>query len=85
MVTLPLSEAQDRFLDIVDQAAAGEQITLTDHGVPRAMLVPVPEDPRPSGFTADEVWDIFLHHQMDPGAWDAIRCPGDTIGEDGLG
>ena len=86
MVTLPLSEAQDRFLDVTEQAAAGEQITLTDHGVTRAMLVPVPVNGSSKPFlSAEGAMDILLHHQMDPGARDAIRCPGDTMGEDGLG
>jgi len=50
------------------------------------MLIPVPasDDPRPLGFTPEEVRDLFEHHQMPADAWAAIRCPGDTIAEDGL-
>jgi len=85
MTTIPLSEARARLFDVVERAAAGERITLTNRGVARAMLVPMTDDPRPIGFTREQAVDIFNHYQMDPGAWDDIRSPGDTIGEDGLG
>jgi len=85
MTTMPLSEARAQLFDVVERAAAGERITLTNRGVARAMLVPMTNDPRPIGFTSEEFWDILEHYQMDPGAWDDIRGPGDTIGEDGLG
>ena len=85
MTTMALSEARAQLFDVVERAAAGEHITLTNRGVARAMLVPMTDDPRPIGLTNEEFWDIFEHHQMDPGAWDDIRGPGDTIGEDGLG
>jgi len=81
---MPLSEARAQLFDVVERAASGEHITLTNRGIPRAMLVPMSDDPRPIGFTDDEFWNIVLHHQMDPGAWPDIRFPGDTIGEDGL-
>lgn len=82
---MPLSEARAQLFDVVERAAAGERITLTNRGVARAMLVPMTDDPRPLTMTSEEAWDIFFNYQMDPGAWDDIRCPGDTIGEDGLG
>jgi len=85
MTTVPLAEARSQFFEVVERAAAGERITLTNRGVPRAMLVPVTDDPRPMTFTREQVIDIFEHHQMPPEAWDAIRFPGDTVGEDGLG
>ena len=85
MTTVSVAEAESQFSEVVERAAAGERITLTNQGVPRAMLVPVADDPRPLAFTREEVIDIFEHHQMPPEAWDSIRFPGDTIGEDGLG
>jgi len=85
MTTIALSEARAQLFDVVERAAAGERITLTNRGVARAMLVPMTDDPRPISFTRDEMIDILENYQMDPGAWDDIRGPGDTIGEDGLG
>jgi len=81
---MPVSEARAQLSDVVERAAAGERITLTNRGVARAMLIPMSDDPRPWTFTDEQVQDL-LNHQMDPGAWDDIRGPGDTIGEDGLG
>ena len=85
MTSIPLTQARAEFFDLVEQAAGGEHITLTSHGVPRAMLVPLPEneDSRPIAFTREQLYDISLH-RMDAAAWDDIRFPGDTIGEDGL-
>jgi len=80
---MPLSEARAQLFDVVERAASGEHITLTNRGIPRAMLVPMSDDPRPIGFTREEAIDIFEHYQMDPEAWNRIRFPGDTIGEDG--
>jgi len=84
MITMPVSEARAQLSDVVERAAGGEHITLTNRGVARAMLVPMENDPRPRTFTREQVLDL-LGHQMDPGAWARIRFPGDTIGEDGLG
>lgn len=84
MTAIPLTDARSRFFDLVERAAAGEVFTLTSRDIPRATLGPVPTDDRPL-LSAEQAVDIFLHHQMDAGAWDAIRFPGDTIGEDGLG
>ena len=83
MTTVPLTEARSRLFEIVDRAAAGERITLTTRGIPHAMLVPLMDDPRPS-FFSDEALEDILNNQMPTRAWDAIRMPGDTIGEDGL-
>lgn len=85
MTSLPLSQARSQFFDVVDRAATGERITLTSRGIPRAMIVPMEEDPRPIAMTSQQAMDIFLNHQMDSNAWKSIRFPGDTIGEDGLG
>ena len=86
MTTLSLTEARADFFELVERAAGGEQITLASRGVPRARLVPlsdgVSELPL---WTVEEIEDLFEHHQMSGRAWDAIRFPGDTIGEDGLG
>ena len=85
MTTIPLSAARPRLFDLADRAASGECITLTSHGAPKARLVPIADDPRPRTFTREQALDILLHRQLDSGAWAAIRFPGDTIGEDGLG
>jgi prevent-host-death family protein len=85
MTVIPLSEARSQFFDVVERAAAGERITLTNRGVLRAMLVPVSDDARPAAFSREQAVDIFLNHQMDSAAWDDIRFAGDTIGEDSLG
>jgi len=84
MTSLPITQARAELFDVVERAAAGERITLTSHGMPRAMLVPLTDDPRPLTMTRDQAIDIFLRHRMDPGAWDDIRYPGDTTAEDGL-
>ncbi|MCL2787651.1 MAG: type II toxin-antitoxin system Phd/YefM family antitoxin [Micrococcales bacterium] len=85
MAMIPLSDARAQFFDLVDRAAAGEPITLTNRGVPRAMVVPVPSDPQPPLLSGEQAVDLLMNHQMDAGAWDDIRFEGDTIGEDGLG
>ena len=85
MTAMPVTEARVQLFDIVERAANGERITLTSRGRARAMLVPMQDDARPLGFTREEALDIFDNYQMDAGAWDAIRFPGDTIGEDNLG
>ena len=84
MTTVSLSEARSEFFELVERAAAGEHITLANRGVPRAMLVPVANDTRPRVIPREKLIDIFNNHQMDPSAWQTIRFPGDTIGEDGL-
>ena len=84
MTTVSVSEARSEFFDLVERASSGERITLVSRGLPRAMMVPVDTAPRPL-LTATQAADIFEHQQMDAGAWDAIRFPGDTIGEDDLG
>jgi prevent-host-death family protein len=39
MTTVPVSEARATLPDIVDRVQAGEEVTLTRHGVPVAVLV----------------------------------------------
>ena len=84
MTAVPVTEARAQLFDIVERAANGEHITLTNRGVARAVVVPVQDDTRPIGFTREQALDIFNNYQMDAGAWDDIRFPGDTIAEDGL-
>jgi len=85
VTTLPMAEARSQFFETVERAASGERITLTNRGVPRAMLVPLSEEARPALLTGQQAMDIFLNHQMDSAAWSDIRFPGDTIEADGLG
>ncbi len=42
MTTLGAFEAKTRLASLLDQVAAGEQVTITKHGTPVARLVPVP-------------------------------------------
>lgn len=37
-----VSEAQDRFEELLDRIAVGEEVVITDHGEPVAKLVPIP-------------------------------------------
>jgi prevent-host-death family protein len=37
-----VGEAQDRFEELLDRIAVGEEVVITDHGEPVAMLVPIP-------------------------------------------
>ena len=85
MTTLPLAQARSEFFEMVERAASGERIILTNRGIPRAMLGPLPDDARPALLSGEQAMDIFLHHQMDSAAWSDIRFPGDAIGADGLG
>jgi len=65
MVTLPLAEAKARLSKLVDAVASrGEQITITRHGRPVAMLVP-----------ADEIesWRATVEILRDPGFMQEIR------------
>lgn len=40
--TFGLYDAKARFSELVERAAAGDEITITKHGVPQARLVPMP-------------------------------------------
>ena len=42
MIVVGAFEAKTRFASLLDQVAAGEQVTITKHGTPVARLVPVP-------------------------------------------
>jgi prevent-host-death family protein len=48
MKTVGVYEAKTRLPSLLAQAAKGERITITRHGVPVAMLVPPPEAPKRS-------------------------------------
>ena len=48
MKTLDVSEVQTHLLELLDQVAAGESITITEHGLSVARLVPVENEPAPT-------------------------------------
>jgi antitoxin (DNA-binding transcriptional repressor) of toxin-antitoxin stability system len=50
----PVREAKNRFSELVRRAAQGEQITITLHGEPRAMISRIQGRPRP--FKVDWKW-----------------------------
>jgi prevent-host-death family protein len=39
---ISVSEAQDRFEELLDRIAVGEEVVITDHSEPVAKLVPIP-------------------------------------------
>jgi prevent-host-death family protein len=43
MKSIGISEAKTHLSDLLDRVARGEKITITRHGVPAALLVPVTE------------------------------------------
>ncbi len=43
-----VSEAQDRFDELLDRIAVGEEDVITDHDEPVAKLVPIPVSDLPS-------------------------------------
>ena len=47
MQTVGASEAKTHFSALLDRVAQGEEITISRHGVPVAMLVPGPAGPKP--------------------------------------
>lgn len=47
MTTVGSYEAKTHLPALLDRVAKGEQITITKHGVPVAMLVPVATEPKP--------------------------------------
>lgn len=48
MTTVGAYDAKTRLAELLDQVEKGEQITITRHGVPVALLVPVAPPPRMS-------------------------------------
>ena len=59
MQTVPLEIAQSSLPDLLEKVAAGEQITITQDGQPKAMLVSVslPDRPRPQrGCLKGKIW-----------------------------
>jgi prevent-host-death family protein len=56
--TVELPDAQASFSDLVDRAAAGEEIIIAVDGVPRARLIPLAEEQplrRPGGLRG-QIW-----------------------------
>ena len=59
MQTVPLEIAQSSLPDLLEKVAGGEQITITQDGQPKAMLVsvPFPDRPRPQrGCLKGKIW-----------------------------
>jgi prevent-host-death family protein len=56
--TLNLYEAKTRLSQLVEEAAAGEEIVIAKAGVPRARLVPLPprRRPRRPGGSKGRIW-----------------------------
>ena len=44
METVGVTEAKERWSELLDRVAQGEKITITRHGVPAGMLLRVAED-----------------------------------------
>ena len=56
MQTVGAYEAKTHLAELLDQVARGERITITRHGAPVAVLVPVPRADRPDpGETIEEL------------------------------
>jgi len=51
-----LYEAKTHLSELVERAAAGEEITIAKAGTPRARLVPLPTEPRRAGALKGKVW-----------------------------
>jgi len=47
MATVGVYQAKTQLPKLLDQVVRGERVTITRHGRPVAMLVPVPAGPRP--------------------------------------
>ena len=45
MKSIGVSEAKKRFSELLERVSRGEKITITRHGAPTAVLVPVEEKP----------------------------------------
>jgi len=55
MKTVGAYEAKTHLPRLLDEVAAGETITITKHGAPVAMLVPVPERKRSVADVVDSI------------------------------
>lgn len=44
MESIELADLQNRFEEILDQAASGAEFIILDNGRPRAMLIPIRQD-----------------------------------------
>lgn len=56
--SINLYEAKTHLSELVERAAAGEEIIIAKAGKPRARLVPLPEEPprRQPGLLKGEIW-----------------------------
>lgn len=67
METIGAFEAKTHLASLLDRVARGERITITRHGVPAAMLVPI--EPTGAKLTHQEIVDGMraLRKQVKPG------------------
>jgi prevent-host-death family protein len=67
MVLVGAFEAKTHLSDLLDRVARGEKITITRHGVPAAMLIPVKETK--AKLTHEEIVDGMrkLRERIKPG------------------
>ena len=59
MKTVGAYEAKTHLPRLLDEAAAGETITITKHAVPVAQLVPMPDKRRPDVGKAIDEWRAY--------------------------
>ncbi len=62
--TVGAYEAKTHLSGLLDKVAQGERITITKHGVPVALLVPVEESLRPDPREAIERLKDFRHDRL---------------------
>jgi prevent-host-death family protein len=67
MESIGAFEAKTHLSALLDRVAKGERITITRHGVPAAMLIPIKESP--AGLTHQEVVEAMrqLRKRVKPG------------------
>jgi prevent-host-death family protein len=59
MTQVNVAEAKARLSDLLERAAAGEEIVIAKNGRPKARLVPVSERDQPRQFGRWEGHDVF--------------------------
>ena len=69
VATMTVSEARARFPELLDHVEGGEKITITRHGRPAALVVPLTRAPRRSA-AAERAIDgaAALHREMEAAA-----------------
>ena len=64
MSTYTIAEAKDQLSRLIDEAMAGETVTLTRHGNPVADITPIARKPRP--LTPEEVDEMARKRALRP-------------------